>query len=237
VAALRLGDVVQNISAAIDNRYFESNVSFSGTALPASTVGSRPLTFRYAARMEKEQSAFAAFAEYSFNLSGGRANDGISYAAARAGAEREWEAYRYGLDATYSVGARWSLVGRFRGQYAHEPLIPGEQLGISGMTAVRGFREREVTGDRGYYGSFEANGPPVYADIAPFIFYDFGGRTQVTPVIGSSSKEHISSAGAGLRWKWRRVDLNVSWAHVLEGVANGTPRDHDKLHFSAFYRF
>jgi hemolysin activation/secretion protein len=233
----RLGDLIQNVSVAVDSRYFESNVTFAGTPLPASSVASRPLTFRYAARMEKEQSAFAAFVEYSQNLDGGRANDDVSYGAARVGAGRDWEAYRYGLDATYSVGARWSLIGRFRGQYAHEALIPGEQLGISGMTAVRGFREREVTGDKGYFVNLEANGPPLVADIAPFLFYDFGGRNLVTPVIGSSSTEHIASAGAGLRWKWRRVDLNLSWAHVLQGVANGTPRDHDKLHFSAFYRF
>jgi hemolysin activation/secretion protein len=233
----RLGDATQNVSVAVDSRFFESNVAFSGTPLPASTVGSRPLTFRYALRVERDQAAYAGFAEYSRNLHSGRANDDISYSAARAGADSNWEAYRYGLDATYSFGARWSLNGRFRGQYANQPLIPGEQLGIAGMTAVRGFREREVTGDKGYFVNVEANGPPVFADIAPFLFYDFGGRTHVVSVIGSSPKEHIASAGVGLRWKWRRVDLNVSYAHVLEGVAGGTPRDHDKLNFSAFYRF
>ncbi|HEV7801243.1 MAG TPA: ShlB/FhaC/HecB family hemolysin secretion/activation protein [Burkholderiales bacterium] len=233
----RLGDVIQNVSIAWDERYFESNVAFSGTPLPASTVGSRPLTFRYAARMEREQAAFAGFAEYSLNLGGGRANDDVSYNAARGGAARDWEAYRYGLDATYSFGARWSMNARVRGQYAHQPLIPGEQLGIAGMTAVRGFREREVAGDKGYFANLEANGPPVLGDLAPFLFFDLGGRTQVVPVIGSSSSEHISSTGAGVRWKWQRVDLNLSWAHVLNGVAGGTPRDHDKLQFSGFYRF
>lgn len=233
----RLGDLVQNVSVAWDSRYFESNVSFNGAALPASTVGSRPITFRYAARMERDQTAYAGFAEYSRNLSGGRANEDAFYNAARAGAERDWEAYRYGFDGTYNFGSRWSVTGRLRGQYAHEALIPGEQIGISGMTAVRGFREREVTGDKGYFVNVEANGPPLFANIAPFLFYDFGGRTLVTPVVGSSSTEHIASAGAGLRWKWGRADLNLSWAHVLNGVAGGTPRDHDKLNFSAFYRF
>jgi hemolysin activation/secretion protein len=161
----------------------------------------------------------------------------VAYNAARTGATSDWEAWRYGLDATYSIGTRWSVNGRFRGQWAQEPLIPGEQLGIAGMTAVRGFREREVTGDKGYYVNLEVNGPPVFMDIAPFAFFDAGARKLVTPIIGSSSSDNISSAGAGLRWKWQRVDLNLSWAHVLNGVANGTPRDHDKLHFSAFYRF
>ena len=73
--------------------------------------------------------------------------------------------------------------------------------------------------------------------MRPFLFYDFGARTHVTPVIGSSPREHIASAGAGLRWRWRRIDMNVTWAHVLDGAANNTQTDHDKVHFSAFYRF
>jgi hemolysin activation/secretion protein len=233
----RLGEVVQNVSFAYDSRYFESNVAFGGTTLPTSAVGSRPITFRYAARMEKDQAAYAGFAEYSRNLSGGRAGNDADYAAARAGARSDWDAYRYGLDATYSFAARWSVNGRLRGQYANEALIPGEQIGIAGMTAVRGFREREVTGDKGYFVNLEVNGPPVFADLAPYLFVDFGGRTHVTPVIGASPNENISSTGAGVRWKWQRLDVNLIYAHVLNGVAGGTPRDHDKLLFSGFYRF
>jgi hemolysin activation/secretion protein len=105
------------------------------------------------------------------------------------------------------------------------------------MTAVRGFREREVMGDKGYFVNLEVNGPPVFADLAPYVFVDFGGRTHVMPVIGASPNENISSTGAGVRWKWQRLDVNLIYAHVLNGVAGGTPRDHDKLLFSAFYRF
>jgi hemolysin activation/secretion protein len=141
------------------------------------------------------------------------------------------------LDGTYTLAARWVLAAKLRGQHAHEPLIPGEQLGIAGTSGVRGFREREVTGDKGYFFNLEAHAPPLFADIGPYVFYDYGTRTLVTPVIGASSKEHIASAGLGLKWRWQRIDLNVSWAHVLNGVANGTPRDHDKMNFSAFYRF
>ncbi|HEX2826131.1 MAG TPA: ShlB/FhaC/HecB family hemolysin secretion/activation protein [Burkholderiales bacterium] len=235
----RFGELVHNVSIAYDSRYFESNVAFGGTALPATAVGSRPITFRYAARMEKDQAAYAGFAEYSRNIPGGRAGSDTAYMNARlpGGAERDWSAFRYGLDGTYSFGARWSLSGRLRGQYTDDPLIPGEQLGIAGITAVRGFREREVTGDRAYFVNLEANGPAFFFNIAPFAFFDFGWRKLVTPVTGASQTDNISSAGAGLRWKWQGLDLNVAYAHVTNGVAFGTPRDHDKLHFTAFYRF
>ena len=233
----RFLDVVHNVSVAWDEKYFKSNVAFLGAPLPSTTVGSRPITFRYAARLEKDPAVFAGYAEYAFNLGGGRANTDQTYAASRAGAMRDWEVYRYGLDAAYSIGGRWSLSGKFRGQHTDDALIQGEQLGIAGANAVRGFREREVTGDRGYYANLELIGPPVVLDIAPLAFYDFGMRSFVTPVIGQATKDHISSAGAGVRWRWQQLDVSVTWAHVLNGVAGGTPRDFDKFHFSAFYRF
>ena len=233
----RFADVVHNVSVGVEDRYFKSNVAFLGTPLPSSAVGSRPLTFRYAGRLERDQAAFAGYVEWAYNLDGGRSNDDTSYAATRAGAERDFDVFRYGFDATYTLGSRWTLSGKFRGQYADQALIPGEQLGIAGASAVRGFREREITGDKGFFVNLEALGPPVIFDISPLVFYDYGSRTLVTPVIGSSSKEHIASAGAGIKWRWQRLDLNVTYAHVLQGAANFTDRGHDKLNFSAFYRF
>lgn len=233
----RFGDLVHNVSVGWEDRYFKSNVAFLGTPLPSSAVGSRPLTFRYAGRLEREQAAFAGYVEWAYNLGGGRANDDASYAATRTGAERDFEVFRYGFDATYTLGSRWTLSGKFRGQYTDEALIPGEQIGIAGASAVRGFREREITGDKGFFVNLEALGPPIFFDLSPLVFYDYGSRTLVTPVIGSSSKEHIASAGAGVKWRWQRLDLNVTYAHVLQGAANFTVRGHDKLTFSAFYRF
>jgi hemolysin activation/secretion protein len=232
-----VGDVIHNASVAWDERFFESNVAFLGAPLPVSRVGSRPITFRYAARVERDQAAFAGYMEYARNLGGGRASDDLSYAAARGGANRDWDAYRFGFDGTYSIGGRWTLNAKYRGQYATEPLIPGEQIGIAGASGVRGFREREVTGDKGHFVNLEMLGPPVFADIAPLAFFDYGSRSFVGPVLGQSTRDSISSAGAGLRWRWQRIDLNVTWAHVLNGVGGGTPQDHDKLHFSGFYRF
>lgn len=233
----RYDNLVHNVSVAWDERYFESTVAFLGAALPVSRVGSRPLTLRYGAKSERAQATVAGFFEFVHNLDGGRANDMLAYAAARPGADPEWNAYRYGLDATYTLGARWSLSGKFRGQHTNKALIPGEQLGIAGTAGVRGFREREITGDKGYFTNVEAHGPQIFAGLAPFAFYDHGARTLVRPVIGSSTREHIASAGLGFKWRWQRIDLSLTWAHVLQGAANGTPTDYDKLNLTGFYRF
>jgi hemolysin activation/secretion protein len=192
---------------------------------------------RYTIHTEPGDNFVSGFAEYVFNLGGGSANNAQAYTASRPGADENWHAYRAGVDATYGAFAGWILRARLRYQYANEPLIPGEQLGIAGLVGVRGFREREITGDKGYFLNLEAQAPPVVFDIAPFIFYDDGKRWHVVDVPGASPRESISSAGAGFVWEWRGVDLSATFAHVLNGASGGTPRDHNKVLFSAFYRF
>ena len=223
----KFGLVSQNVSLALDDRYFKSDVGFQGTALPSNVVGSRPLSLRYTARHEQAEGG-----------RGGRADDDLAYTTARVGAHRNWNAYRYGIDASYSFSGGWNLSGRFRGQYADEALIPGEQFGVGGSGSVRGLRDREVTGDRGHSFTAELQTPELYAGLAPFVFLDYGSVKHVVPVVGVDSSNSASSVGVGLKWNWqRKLEVSAALANVVEGVAGGTPQGHVKLHFSAFYRF
>lgn len=234
----KFGDIGHHVSVALDDRYFESSVAFVGTALPSTAVGTRPVSLRYTARREQAQTAIGAYGEYVVNTGGGRSNSASDYDTARAGADRNWEAFRWGIDASHALQAGWTLVGKYRAQYAHEPLVPGEQFGVGGAASVRGLRERETTGDRGYFINLEAHGPDLGAGILPFIFYDHGSRTHVAQVVGIPTRDNASSIGVGVRWSWmKRLDVSATYANVLNGVGGGTPRGHDKLLFSAFYRF
>jgi hemolysin activation/secretion protein len=236
----KLGLASQNVSLALDDRYFKSDVAFLGQSLPSSVVSSRPLSLRYAVNYEQAGGGIGGHIEYVHNLHGGRADSALDYLNARlpGGASRNWNAYRYGIDASYPFGSGWSATGRFRGQYADEPLIPGEQFGIGGSGSVRGLRDREVTGDRGHSFTAEVQAPARYADITPFAFFDYGWRKHLAPVPGTALTDDASSIGVGLKWHWqRKLEVNASLARVLNGVTNGTPQGHVKLEFSAFYRF
>ncbi|MGQ0523484.1 MAG: ShlB/FhaC/HecB family hemolysin secretion/activation protein [Betaproteobacteria bacterium] len=237
----RIGEISQHVSLAIDDRYFESTLATTGLVQTV-PVGSRPISLRYTARQEKPGSTLGGYLEYAVNTGGGRASSDSEYAVSslRTGQNPgpNWEAWRWGLEAHYGIATNWLLVGRFRGQYADEPLIPGEQFGIGGAASVRGLRERETSGDRGYFFNIELQAPDIGAGVLPFVFYDQGYRRHVSPVPGLPVKDSASSIGAGLRWNWqRKLDVSVTYANVLNGVAAGTPGGHDKLLFSAFYRF
>ena len=234
----KLGLASQNVSLAFDDRYFKSDVGFQGTPAQSSVVSSRPLSLRYAVNYEQAGGSIGGHVEYVHNLGGGRADGDQNYRDARFGASPDWNAYRYGVDASYPFGSGWSVIGRFRGQYTNEPLIPGEQFGVGGSGSVRGLRDREVTGDRGYSFTAEVQAPALYADIAPFAFFDYGWRKHVTPVTGSAVSDSASSLGVGLKWNWqRKLEINASLARVMDGITGGTPQGHVKLEFSAFYRF
>lgn len=235
------GTLAQQVSLGFDSRYFESNVA-SGGLVQATPVGSRPLSLRYLARHEQAEGGVGAYIEYVANMDGGSSNDATAYATARTGAPQGWNAWRYGIDAQYTLGGGWSLVGRLRGQETSDALIPGEQFGLGGVGSVRGLRDRETAGDKGYTVNLEAHAPQTAWGLTPYLFYDAGRRTYVRPVPGLTDSESASSVGIGARWNWqKRLDVNVSLATVVDGISLGaTPASdsgHTKLNFSLFYRF
>lgn len=238
----RLGSVNQQASLGFDNRYFESSVAAGGGVVQTTPVGSRPLSLRYLARYEQAEGGIGASLEYLNNLDGGRSNDATSYNAARTGAPRNWSAWRYGVDAQYTLSGGWSLVGRLRGQHTQDALIPGEQFGLGGVGSVRGLRDRETAGDKGYTINLEAHAPQLSWGLTPYAFYDHGRRTYVTPVPGLTGSESAASIGIGARWNWQKnLEINTSLAVVVDGMSLGTTpasdSGHTKLNFSLFYRF
>ncbi len=95
-------------------------------------------------------------------------------------------------------------------QWAADPLLPLEQLGVGGASTVRGYRENLLVRDRGFVGSIEFRFP-VFRLPLPFItqepedgqvqlasFYDFGWSENVEEP--SPDPRTISSAGLGVRW-------------------------------------
>lgn len=238
----KFATMAHHVTLGFEDRYFKSTIGQAGAGIQSPAVGSRPVSLRYTARAEQPGWGIGGFVEYVANVDGARASDQAAYTAARAGAPRNWDAFRYGLDAVYAFGGGWNFVGRLRGQEASDPLIPGEQIGIGGVGSVRGLRERETSGDKGAFVNLEVHAP-VWNEILPFAFYDAGWRKLVTPVGTFPTSDSASSAGIGARWSWqKRLEASATIATVLNGVSLGpgvpaSDSGHTKLNFSVFYRF
>ncbi len=253
-------EITHTVSLAFDDKLFKSNVdlaAFAGSST-LTEVRTRPLALRYTGRYEQLWGGIGAYVEQATNLSDGSGNTPIAYASARnavnttAGcsvppgcAPQRWSAFRYGLDFNYALGT-WTLSTRLRGQQTEHQLVPGEQIGIGGVTAVRGLREREFTGDIGHTVTFEASGPALVDTLRPVVFFDYGQARLLgnSAVAGTTvNKDSASSIGVGARWnRERSVDLSADLAYVLNGVAGsgnlpGTRTGDTKLMFTALFRF
>jgi hemolysin activation/secretion protein len=240
----RVADTTQLLSIAYDIRSFESSVNALGLA-QSTPVTTHPLSLRYQARAERGWGGASGFLEYAVNVGG---SDAAGFNAARSGggATDQWNAWRAGFDANY-LWNNWVLASRVRAQYSGDFLISGEQFGLGGATSVRGLREREFAGERGYTVTFEGTGPALFGGVRPVVFVDHGYaflRTGPTAVAGTvTGGQSATSLGVGARWNWQRsLDVSADLAYVADGLPSapgvqGTRAGHVKLHFSIYYRF
>lgn len=223
------------IEGGLDDRYFDNNVVFGGTQLGVD-VRSRPVNVTYRARYDRAGSVLGGSVQYAHNLSGGRDNNDAAYAANRAGASSNWQALRYSMDGQWRL-APVVLGVRVRGQYADEPLIPGEQFGLGGASSLRGLREREVTGESGISVAFEGLLPLPWEGLSALAFVDGGAVRVRNATPGQQGDENAWSAGLGFRWNIaRRFLLALDAAQVLDGTSRSDSGDR-RVHVSLVFRF
>lgn len=224
---------------AVADKLFENDIDFEGTRF-STNVRSRPLSVRYLGQRVGRKWVFDFFGAGFVNLPGGSFNNDVAYNLARLGASNDWTAVRFGVSAARSIG-RWQFSTRIAGQYTTEPLIPGEQFGLGGLYSIRGFREREIAGDRGYWLSIQMAAPRKWG-MTPLAFIDVAEATRIDPQPGELRRETLSSTGVGLRWTSAGSHANLLFylGYVLDGAdPEGFARTRDgdvRAHFNFILR-
>lgn len=232
------GDYQHGLVYGIDYRSYENFIDFSGLPI-GNDVTVRPISLGYFGRLETARTNGGFFLTLVRNIPGGSNGSEAAFAAARTGARNDYSLLRYGFDVSQTVFGDWQLQARAEGQYADEPLVPGEQFGLGGINSVRGFREREISDDRGYFGSIELSTPEFAKSIGlnngtarAVVFYDFGATSRIDPLPGEPHGSSIASVGAGLRFGiGKNINMRFDYARVVDGGAS-RQRDDDRLHFS-----
>lgn len=237
----RKGGYSQELSVSVFDKLFENEIFFDGQPIGVD-VRSRPLGLRYSGSLEKPGYQMEFFLRPQANLPGGSRNDDVIYGLSRAGAKSDWSRLRFALSGRKYMG-RWSAEAQISGQYADEPLIISEQFGAGGIHSVRGFTEREVSGDKGFRYSVQLLAPPVSKQKIRTLAFIDGGQTHLEGALpGEIESESILSTGVGLRWNWSEwVSLVLDWGYVLNGVderrVGGTQEGDSRFHFNLFMRY
>lgn len=244
---LALGRYHHAVSAGLQDRLFDTAVSLAAngqTNLANSTKArSRPLSLRYDGGYNWRTTSLDFYLDFNQNLSFGGHNHDLDYEHARHGANASWKALRFGALVTQRLPYDFSGVARMTGQYANEPLLPGEELGFGGAKTVRGFAERVVAGDKGLILNFELWSPPItrLLDVRLLGFVDIGHKVleQHDPRSRQRPNDTLSSVGVGARWQWHKqltlaVDYGLPLAHASGETAD---RGTSKWHLDLQYRY
>ncbi len=228
-------------SVTVQDRDFDNNVNFLPPISVAggSDVRSRPLSLAVEGEYLRQAGNVRGYVAYVHNLPGGSHNTDGAYTNARAGAERRWNALRFGLSGAQALPGRWELRGRVDGQWAGETLIPGEQFGLGGAGSVRGFEERAVAGDNGAAASLELWSPgiPQLAGARLLGFVDAGVKDLERPAAGEEARDTLLGAGVGARWQWKEnLSASLDYARVFDDAA-GAGAGNTRWHLSVLYRY
>lgn len=259
----RRGEYSSKLAFGFDYKYFNTRCSINGIpqaidppvpALASCTpYTTRPISATYSGQWQ----AAGAVADYnlgvSYNLPLGSnyqfqgGSDHYSLIANRPVSDN-FTVMRFGGSYMAAMFTDWQARLAFSGQYTNTGLVPGEQFGLAGSTAVRGFNERAVTADAGHVVNLEAYTPDLAAGLSipgnlrGVMFYDFARGTNlgvVVPTPGTASSVGIAAGGLGLRYNVQKdFSMRADLAEVTKAGPSGTESRGDwRGHFNMSLSF
>lgn len=256
----RRGEYAGKLVVGFDYKYFNTRCSINGVPQgfdpPAPAIAScvphtsRPLSVTYSGQKQSAGSALDYNVGLAYNLPFGsryRFNgqeDRYSLIAGRP-VKDEFTILRYGGSYLSALFTDWQLRAALAGQYTNAGLIAGEQLGLAGSTAVRGFNERAVAADTGHVVNLEIYSPDwgpaagLTGSLRGLAFYDFARGANKGAVAPTASTFGVASAGIGLRYNLgKNVGLRADLAQVVKAGPAGTEGRGDwRGHFNVLLSF
>lgn len=246
----RLGEFEQRVSLGVDKRDYLNDCAIQG--LPTGACGTagesvtvHPLTLSYENLRRGQRPAGLSLA-FSTNLAlGGSHGSDADFEAIRAGAKRRYSVVHGSGFATLPLWDNWQLSTRAVLQATGDALVPGERFGLTTVGVVRGYQERELTGDSAIAASLELISPALvdaplrssataFGDLRVSAFVDAGAvsNRQGLSCDGVGTTCHLSAVGIGTRFavgasQWR-IDLARANNNARE-TSSGDVR----LHFLA----
>ena len=226
----RLGKIQQNFQLGVDFKHLGNTIEFGGTPVQDSPWEVFQLTGAYVGYASDSLGRTVLTAEGFYSPGDlSTLNEQPAYDKVRRGAEPDYYYGRLQLDRWFELPAGFYFRARGGGQLASAELLPSEQLGLGGRNSVRGFPEREVNIDQGWFASAEFispswigrrqgdqptrfldfnRDPDSYGQGLFFVaFIDYGGGENFNAQPNETERE-LGSVGGGVRYRYgRHVDL------------------------------
>jgi hemolysin activation/secretion protein len=239
------------LSVSLDDKLFGASL-INGVAVGVDRR-SRPVSVNYLVRTEADTSFLAYNLELAFNTSSGRANSLAAYQSeylnpvtGQGISTRAFKIARAGLSYSFNINKEWLLSLRGQLQMSPDALIAGEQMGLGGVSSLRGAPDRAITGDSGLQTSLEINSPELGKGLRVLGFMDAGWLSNRNADnqrrVGS---DRLASAGVGLRYSSEAgISIQADYGRLLSSSklpltsnSSAPQKGDDKLHLSVSIRF
>ncbi len=246
----RVGEIDQRVVVGLDHRDYINNCAILG--LPAGACGGagesvsvQPVSVEYIVQKGGENAFGASIGlQHNLQIGGGHSSD-ANFQLVRPGAQPRYTLVRLSFYRQFPVAEQWQMQARVVGQLSPHGLVSGEQFGIGGGASVRGYEERELTGDSGASASIELRSPELAAlvglgqgSLRAIGFFDAGwvSNRLDTPCRLLAVECKVASAGVGLRYAMGPWQARLDLAHALsDGTTTG--RHDTRAHFQVSYSF
>ncbi len=249
----RRGEYAHRIVYGLDYRAYQNQCSLgnfgaAGCGPAAVDVTLRPVSFAYSGNLAKSGLITDFYVALSQNVPGAVNGQESNFNASRpsptggSGATSRYKILRMGASRVNVLEGNWQVRAAVNAQYTPDALLSGEQFGIAGATAVRGFMEREIVRDRGYFANLELYSPNLMGQLISgegnlrgLLFYDLA-RAANNQLAGETRQQvSIASMGAGFRWNVQRnFNMRFDFARVMD--AGGSKKVGDlRGHLSVYF--
>ncbi len=243
----RWGEADQRVVLGVDQRDYLNQCAISG--LPAGACGPagesvtvQPVALEYVVRAGGELAwGLSLGLHHNLRWGGDRTSD-ADFEAARPGAKPRYTALRLNASVSAAVFEDWQLQARAVSQWTEDALVPAEQFGLGGAGTVRGYEERELTGDRGGFISVELFTPVLGGEAVPglqlSVFADAGKVVSLegAQCLPGRTGCELAAAGLGLRAGTPKTQLRV---HVGSALREGarTQKNKARVHAAFSHQF
>ncbi|MCX7140218.1 MAG: ShlB/FhaC/HecB family hemolysin secretion/activation protein [Proteobacteria bacterium] len=249
----RRGEYSHRIVYGVDYRAYENdctlgNFGAAGCGPAGADVTVRPISLAYSGNWAKPGRISDFYVAFSNNVPGAAKGRESDFNAVRpsptgvGGAPSRYTILRFGASMVNAFDSNWQVRAAFNAQYTSDALVSGEQLGIAGANAVRGFLEREIVRDTGYFANLELYSPNLTgtlvqgeSNLRALLFCDIARAANNPLVEEARQQSSIASIGTGFRWNIERnFNMRFDLARVMHDEGGSRKPGDFRGHISVY---
>lgn len=229
------------IQGGVDFKRTNNNLDFFGFEVFDDTAELAQFVVQYAGSVPDRGGLNSWYADLVYSPGGLTSkNEDEFLNEIRTGATADYTYVRLGYDRLTRLPRHYTWNFGVSVQQSGDRLLPSEQMGVGGQASVRGFEEREISGDSSVLVTNELRTPSrrlsgdnwfsVNSEFQFLAFFEWGQARNEDAIVGEFEQQALSSAGLGFRYRLSN-HLTIQADHGWQLVGkNYDPEDDARTH-------